>query len=232
MLRGERVGEGLVHLDVAPPGPLGLPVEARRVGQVEQGVMDEPQHAVRDHVVEAGEGGGLNRDVPNVVLRILRQDLDAALWRPLGYQAVALSHGGGDPQAPGGLQGAGQPGDQPAQPPALDHLAVRVEVVRDGSAVGGDDHRAPWESFGGRVGIASRFRPVVGQRVTGRHCSSLPIAPNSTARVPEGAGGGWLLGLPARGGVAGRVYTNPRGTAGRRPARGWEPSLGRRGRAV
>ena len=232
MLRGERVGEGLVHLDVAPPGPLGLPVEARGVGQVEQVVVQEPQHPVGDRVVVAVEDVGGRGEVPELVLEVFPEDVDPALRGARGLLPVALGHGSGDPQAPGGLQGAGQPGDQPAQPPALDHLAVRVEVVRDGSAVGGDDHRAPWESFGGRVGIASRFRPVVGQRVTGRHCSSLPIAPNSTARVPEGAGGGWLLGLPARGGVAGRVYTNPRGTAGRRPARRWEPSLGRRGWAV
>ena len=47
----DRLGEGPVHLDVALPRLAEAPVEAGPAGQIEQPVVQEPDHAVRDDVV-------------------------------------------------------------------------------------------------------------------------------------------------------------------------------------
>jgi len=139
-LGDNHVGEVLVDRDV--PVVVGLDLvlaDVRRVGQVPQVVLDEPQHRVGDDVVEAVVGDRVGLDQPHVVLaaapgRPHAQRLVAGLG---GLQRVRLGHRGGDPhqRAMGGQ--AGERGHQASGPAR--YLAVVLE--RDRAAVG-DEHEA------------------------------------------------------------------------------------------
>jgi hypothetical protein len=75
---------------------LGL-ADVRRVGEVPEVVLDEPQDRVRDHVVEAVVGRGVRRDH----LHVVGDPLDLDLHRPVALARdhdVLVRHRRGDPQ--------------------------------------------------------------------------------------------------------------------------------------
>ena len=151
----ERDGELLVDSPVVGPGLPGARSEPGRPNQVPKLVMDEPQHAVGDAVVVPVEHLGRRRQVPEVVLEVLAQDLDPAVPRAGHLFAVPVGHGGRHPQPAGHGEGAGQGRDEPAGPAAFGQLAVLVPLERDGPPVRGHHERA-FQSHG----TASRRHPA------------------------------------------------------------------------
>jgi hypothetical protein len=92
------VGHVVVHDLVAllPRVHLGLP-DVRRVGEVPEVVLDEPQDRVRDHVVEAV----IRRRVRGDHLHVVVDPVDLDLNRPLALvrdHDVLLRHRRGDPE--------------------------------------------------------------------------------------------------------------------------------------
>ncbi len=117
-----------------------LAADVRRVREVPQVVLDEPQHRVGEHVVEAVVGLRVADDQAHLVLaaggRAHRERAAAVLARDLG---VVLVHRRGDPDR---VAVRGEPRQRRHQPAgaALD-LAVGVE--RDGPAVAHQHQRRP-----------------------------------------------------------------------------------------
>ena len=143
-----RPREVLVDGVVAELERLGLvAADVRRVGEIPQVVLDEPQHRVGDDVVEAVVGLGVGGDELDLVLAAVGgADRERPAVVALGDLDVLVGHRRGDPGhlAVGGQ--AGQRGDQAAGP-ALD-LAVGLEGHR---AAVGDEHER-------RVGSGHRQR--------------------------------------------------------------------------
>ena len=117
-----------------------LAADVRRVREVPQVVLDEPQHRVREHVVEAVVGVRVADHQPHLVLaaggRAHREGPSAVLARDLG---VVLVHRRGDPDR---LAVGGQPGERRHEPArAALHLAAGVEGDR--AAVAHQHERSP-----------------------------------------------------------------------------------------
>jgi hypothetical protein len=122
----------LERLDLVAP-------DVRRVGQVPQVVLDEPQHRVREHVVEAVVGVRLGGDELDPVLRPVRRlDRERPAVVARGHLGVLVGQRRRHPDrvAMGGQ--AGQRRDQPAS--ATLDLSVGLErdrpSVRDEDEVG------------------------------------------------------------------------------------------------
>ena len=105
-----------------------LAADVGRVGEVPEVVLDEPQHRVGEHVVEAVVGLGVGDDQPHLELAARPA---SAPGRPPGVLArdlgVVLVHRRGDPDR---VAVGGQPRerrDQPAR--AALHLAAGVELT-------------------------------------------------------------------------------------------------------
>ena len=138
-LLDDRRGQVLVDDVVAVLEGLDLVApDVRRVGEVPQVVLDEPQHRVREDVVEAVVGLLLGDHEAHLVLAAGRR---AHAERPplllLGLARVAVGQGAGDPHrvAVGGQAGEG--GHEAARA-ALDRPVV---LERDRPAVGNQDER-------------------------------------------------------------------------------------------
>ncbi len=112
--------------------------DVRRVGQVPQVVLDEPQHRVGEDAVEAVVGVGVRHHESHVILAAGRRvDHERPPAGLLGLHHVALGHRRGDPHRVAVRRQAGQRGDEAAGP-ARDGAVV---VVGDRSAMGYEHQR-------------------------------------------------------------------------------------------
>src|ERR671931_265832 len=92
-LLGDRVGEALVHARVALlPGVLQRDVDRRRVGQLPEVVLEEPEDGVRDDVVEPVVGGLVVGDEAEAERRAGRERLLDSAAGFLEDGAVLLAH--------------------------------------------------------------------------------------------------------------------------------------------
>ena len=108
------------------------------VGEVPEVVLDEPQHRVREDVVEAVVGLRVGDDEPQVVLAAAgcahREGAASVL---LGDSRVVVGHRGGDPE---GLAMRGEPGERGHEATGA-ALCVPLGVVCDGPTVRDQDQR-------------------------------------------------------------------------------------------
>ena len=114
--------EVLVDDVVAEFERLGLvAADVRRVGQVPQVVLDEPQHRVGNDVVEAVVRGGVGGDQLDHVLTVALRGLDRerATTGLLGRLDVLVGHRRGDP-GHGSVRGEAHQGGHEAARAALD----------------------------------------------------------------------------------------------------------------
>jgi hypothetical protein len=109
-----------------------------RVREVPEVVLDEPQHRVREDVVEAVVGLVVADDEADVVLAALRRVDDERLAAGLARAAlVAVGERRRDPDGVAVRRQAGEGRDETTRA-ALDRAVV---LVGDGSAVGDEDER-------------------------------------------------------------------------------------------
>ena len=137
--RGRR--ERLVHRHVSRrPGVVPRVVEVRRVREIPQRVLDEPQRRVGGDGVEALVRGGVVLDemepVRRSVARLLLERCAAVLARDF---AVLVAHRARDPRHVVTGEEVAQRGREPAAAATRDARAARVARVRDRAAVGDDD---------------------------------------------------------------------------------------------
>ena len=132
-----------------------LAADVRRVRQIPQVVLDEPQHRVGEHVVEAVVGLRVADDQAHLVLaagrRAHRERAAAVFARDLG---VVLAHRRGDPDRAAVGGEARQRRDQAARA-ALD-LAAGVE--RDRAAVAHQHERSPLCRLAASCRLASSLK--------------------------------------------------------------------------
>jgi hypothetical protein len=138
-LLGERVGEAGVDGGVVAPCLAPVRHERGLAREIPQVVMEEPQQAIADVVVEVVVGALVEREQSQEVLRVLERHLEASVRALLRPFAVALAHGGGDPQACGVLNRGGECRHEPAAASAGDELSLHL-AERDRTAVGRDEH--------------------------------------------------------------------------------------------
>ena len=129
-----------------------LAADVRRVGEIPQVVLDEPQHRVREDVVEAVVGVLVADHQAHLVLaaggRAHRERATAVLARDLG---VVLAHRRGDPDR---FAVGGEPGERGHQAArAALHLAVRVERHRP--TVAHQHERRPLCRLAGHASLSS-----------------------------------------------------------------------------
>jgi hypothetical protein len=138
-LRDDRVGEGLVGHDVAVlPGVQLLPAHVRRVAQVPEVVLDEPEHRVGDDVVVLVVGLGLDHHEPAAGLDAEVHG-EAAALRFRRDLVVGLRRGGRHPERRSVLHQAEEGRHQAPAAARLLDLAVGSVAEGDGSAVGHQD---------------------------------------------------------------------------------------------
>jgi hypothetical protein len=135
------VGETRVDGDVPLlPGEMQPAIEIRRVRQVPQVVLQEPQRRVRDDVVEPVVRRLLVHDEAQAVRRpIAGRLLDRVAAALLGDGTILLAHRGCDPGDVVQGDEAPQRSHQTAPTAARDSLAALVPSERDGRAIGNDD---------------------------------------------------------------------------------------------
>jgi hypothetical protein len=125
-LVGDRPGVGVVHPPERLPRRSPRAIEPGPARHVVEAVVEEPQRAVGDHVVVAGEV--LDHDRQHAVAVAL----DHA---PLGGPLVGLAQRGGDPRRLGALERTADDGDEPAAASLHLQVAVVADRERDRSAV-------------------------------------------------------------------------------------------------
>jgi hypothetical protein len=139
------LGERFVHAHVAlVPGVLERDVERRRVRQLPEVVLQEPQHRVRDDVVEPVVGGLLVRDEPEAEGRTVSRGL--LHCRTVGLcdqRAILARHRARDPGDVVVGDEAPERGDEPAAPAPRYPVAAFVTPERDRPAIGDDDQLPP-----------------------------------------------------------------------------------------
>ena len=140
-LRQHRLGDVAVDRLVAVvPGVELLLADVRRVGEVPEVVLDEPEDRVGDHVVEAVVGFGVAADQPHPVVDAVDRELDRAALL-FGDGDVLVGHRRGDPERVAVGDQAGERGDQAAAAAAHGALAVLVALELQRAPVGDDDQR-------------------------------------------------------------------------------------------
>ncbi len=133
-------GKPFIDLDVALlPGVAEPVVDCRRVGELPEVVLEEPQHRVRDHVVEPVVGRLVVGDQPEPERRSVARRL---VDRLTGQSPVLLRDRARDPGHVVVGDKPAQGSDQPAAA-ALGHALAVLPRVRDRSAVRDDDQLAP-----------------------------------------------------------------------------------------
>ncbi len=156
------------------PGVELLLADVRRVGEVPEVVLDEPEDRVGDHVVEAVVGLGVAADQQHAVVDAVDRELDGAAAF-LGDGHVLVGHRRGDPERVAVGDQAGQRRDQPAAAAAHGALSPLVKL-KLGRASVGDDYQ--------RVAVGHVVHP------TPRPDLRCQCGANSTEPSSGGAGGG------------------------------------------
>ena len=127
-LRHHRLGDVAVDRLVAEvPGVELLLADVRRVGEVPEVVLDEPEDRVGDHVVEAVVGLGVAADQQHAVVDAVDRELDRAAVL-LGDGDVLVGHRRGDPERVAVGDQARERRDQAAAAAAQRALAVLVAL--------------------------------------------------------------------------------------------------------
>ena len=199
-----RAREVLVHRAVALLVRLHLVLaDVRRVREVPQVVLDEPQHRVRDHVVEAVVGVLVARDQPDPVGLAVHLDGERAAVVALRHLGVLVGHRRRHPDRVAVMHQALKRGHEPAA------AALRLAPLERGRAAVRDEdegcvlvHRCSRKSF-------SQSRRRRGVRKCVRTCS-LPARPS---RLPRS--GSRRISVAAVGALVG---SSTRGSRSRRPA--------------
>ena len=147
-LLGDRLREAFVDAHVAVrPGVLERDVDRGRVGQLPEVVLQEPEHRVRDDVVEPVVGRLVVRDQAQPHRGVAAEALlDHALSC---HGAVFVAHRARDPGHVVVRDEPAQRRDEPAAA-APGHALAVLARVGDGPAVGDDDQlaAASWPSLG------------------------------------------------------------------------------------
>ena len=139
--RGSR--EVLVHALVAGVPRLSLDqAEVRHVREVPQVVLDEPQHRVRDHVVEAVVGLRVRCDQADAVGHAVHLDLEVAVAVRAARLDVLVGHRRRDPQRVAVSQQARERRDEAAAPAPRHEVARGIALERGRAAIGEQDQPA------------------------------------------------------------------------------------------
>jgi hypothetical protein len=137
----DRLGDVLVDgLVAVVPGVDLLPADVRRVGDVPEVVLDEPEDRVGDHVVEAVVGVGVAAHQPHPVVDPVQLLFDR-FARLVRHRDVLVGHRRGDPERFAVGDESGQRGDQAAAAATDGALAALVALELERAAVGDDDQR-------------------------------------------------------------------------------------------
>jgi hypothetical protein len=151
-----------------------LLADVRRVGEVPQVVLDEPQDRVRDHVVEAVVGHRIALHEQDVVAHPVELLGRRPPRRLPAHLHVLLGHRRGDPQRAPMRDEPAQGGYEPA--PAAPHGPLaRGRAMELGRAPVRDDHQAPIRAHLPALRAVRRALTAPGPR---------------TARASRGAGEG------------------------------------------
>ena len=139
-LLDHRVGEVAVDDLVAVLVGLHLPApDVGRVREVPEVVLDEPQHRVRDHVVEAVVGLGVGLDEADAVGHVVELAVERPPAVDLRRLGVLGRHRRGHPEGVAVVDEARQGGHQPTGAPLRLQLPRVVAFERRRPAVG-DEH--------------------------------------------------------------------------------------------
>ena len=182
------LGEVFVHHAVALVVGLHLvAADVRRVREVPEVVLDEPEHRVGHDVVEAVVGLGIALDEADPVLHAVELHLEAAAVVFAARLDVLLGHGRGDPDRLAVLHEALQGGDEPAAAAASGQPAPVLPFEGGGAAVRDEYERS---AHARALKIRSQSRRSRGVRKWRRTCS-LPerpsVRPSSGSRRIETA---------------------------------------------
>ena len=135
-----RAGEVLVHGAVAVLEGVDLvAADVRRVREVPEVVLDEPQQRVRDDVVELVVGLRVALDEPDLVGHAVHVAVERAAAVLPADLDVLVRHRGGDPERVTMVHEPGERRHQPAAAPGDRQLAALVALERRGTAVRDED---------------------------------------------------------------------------------------------
>ncbi len=140
LLHHRRGDVGVDLLVALVPGVELLLADVRRVGEVPEVVLDEPQDRVRDDVVEAVVGARVGLDHRHPVVDPVDVEGDRAAFL-FGDDDVLFGHRRGDPEGVAVGDQAGERRDQAAAAAAHRAVAVLVTLELGGTPVRDDDQR-------------------------------------------------------------------------------------------
>ena len=181
--RGEhRPGDVRVHGLVAVVPRVGLlAADVRRVGEVPEVVLDEPEDRVCDDVVEAVVGLGVALDQEDLVGDAVELQRDRLPTGLTAHRDVLVGHRRRDPQGAAMRDQPAERRDQAAPSPPYGALPLRTQLELRRPPVG-DDHQA---GIVAHTSISPNSRSQSRSSRGVRKCSrarSLPARPSCLAR--------------------------------------------------
>ena len=213
-LGDDGVGDVAVDRLVAVvPGVALLLADVRRVGEVPEVVLDEPEDRVGDHVVEAVVGGRVAADHADAVVDPVELELDRPALGLLGDGDVLVGHRRGDPDRVAVGDQPREGGDEAAAAAPQRPLTVLAALELQRPPIRDDDQGRVVHAAKVKGSAQARRRRRASLRLRRRRST----AASRAAAAARGTRGGRAPCRPGRGSCRGRGCGGSRGCAGRTP---------------